>query len=121
MRWALALIAIVLTWALFQAQPFVPSVWRHPLWEEAAATLGRSVYGSISVVPEDSFKGISRLITYIAGGLLGFSLAQGVERGVSVSHVLTAGNSCDVDVADHRATDADSSGVPPDSISCTLR
>ena len=36
-------------------------------------------------------------------GSLGFSLAQAVERGVSVSHVLTAGNSCDVDVADHVA------------------
>lgn len=36
-------------------------------------------------------------------GALGFSLAQAVERGVSVSHVLTAGNSCDVDVADHVA------------------
>ena len=36
-------------------------------------------------------------------GSLGFSLAQGMERGVSVSHVLTAGNSCDVDVADHVA------------------
>lgn len=36
-------------------------------------------------------------------GSLGFSLAQGIERGVSVSHVLTAGNSCDVDVADHVA------------------
>ena len=36
-------------------------------------------------------------------GSLGFSMAQAVERGVSVSHVLTAGNSCDVDVADHVA------------------
>lgn len=36
-------------------------------------------------------------------GSLGFSLSQAVERGVSVSHVLTAGNSCDVDVADHVA------------------
>ncbi|MGX7706539.1 acetate--CoA ligase family protein [Methylobacterium sp. Gmos1] len=36
-------------------------------------------------------------------GSLGFSMAQGIERGVSVSHVLTAGNSCDVDVADHVA------------------
>jgi len=33
-------------------------------------------------------------------GSLGFSLAQAMERGASVSHVLTAGNSCDVDVAD---------------------
>jgi len=29
-------------------------------------------------------------------GSLGFSLAQGMMRGVSVSHVLSAGNSCDV-------------------------
>ncbi len=36
-------------------------------------------------------------------GSLGFSLAQAVMRGVSVSHVLSAGNSCDVDVADHVA------------------
>ena len=36
-------------------------------------------------------------------GSLGFSLSQAVMRGVSVSHVLTAGNSCDVDVADHVA------------------
>ena len=36
-------------------------------------------------------------------GSLGFSLSQAVERGVSVSHVLTAGNSCDVDVADQVA------------------
>ena len=36
-------------------------------------------------------------------GALGFALAQGMMRGVSVSHVLAAGNSCDVDVADHVA------------------
>ncbi len=36
-------------------------------------------------------------------GSLGFSLAQAVERGTSVSHVLTSGNSCDVDVADYVA------------------
>ena len=36
-------------------------------------------------------------------GELGFALAQGVERGVAVSHVLTSGNSCDVDMADYVA------------------
>ena len=36
-------------------------------------------------------------------GALGFALAQAMMRGVSVSHVLAAGNSCDVDVADHVA------------------
>jgi acyl-CoA synthetase (NDP forming) len=33
-------------------------------------------------------------------GALGMALAQGVVRGLSVSHVLTSGNSCDVDMAD---------------------
>ncbi len=34
-------------------------------------------------------------------GALGMALAQAVVRGVSVSHVLTSGNSCDVDMADY--------------------
>jgi acyl-CoA synthetase (NDP forming) len=40
-------------------------------------------------------------------GSLGFSLAQAAELGVSISHVLTAGNSADVDVADYVAYLAD--------------
>ncbi len=36
-------------------------------------------------------------------GALGFALAQAVERGVPIGHVLTAGNSADVDVADYVA------------------
>ena len=34
-------------------------------------------------------------------GALGMALAQAVVRGVSVSHVMTSGNSCDVDMADY--------------------
>ena len=40
-------------------------------------------------------------------GSLGFSLVQAMERGTSVSHVLTSGNSCDVDIADYVAYLAD--------------
>jgi acyl-CoA synthetase (NDP forming) len=36
-------------------------------------------------------------------GALGFALAQAVERGVNLSHVLTSGNSVDVDMADYVA------------------
>lgn len=36
-------------------------------------------------------------------GALGLGLSHAAERGVSVSHVLTCGNSCDVDVADYVA------------------
>ena len=34
-------------------------------------------------------------------GALGMALAQAVVRGASISHVLTSGNSCDVDMADY--------------------
>lgn len=33
-------------------------------------------------------------------GAMGFALEQAAERGVAISHVLTSGNSCDVDMAD---------------------
>ncbi len=33
-------------------------------------------------------------------GALGFALEQAAEHGVAISHVLTSGNSCDVDMAD---------------------
>ncbi|WP_294923791.1 acetate--CoA ligase family protein [uncultured Paracoccus sp.] len=36
-------------------------------------------------------------------GALGMALSQAAERGVCYSHVLTSGNSCDVDVADYIA------------------
>ena len=36
-------------------------------------------------------------------GGLGFAAAQAVQRGLSLSHILTSGNSCDVDVADYIA------------------
>ncbi|MBN8890455.1 MAG: CoA-binding protein [Rhodospirillales bacterium 70-18] len=40
-------------------------------------------------------------------GALGFGMEQAMHRGVSVSHVLTSGNSCDVDMADYVAYLAD--------------
>ncbi len=34
-------------------------------------------------------------------GALGFGMEQAIQRGVPISHVLTSGNSCDVDMADY--------------------
>jgi acetyl-CoA synthetase len=42
-------------------------------------------------------------------GAVALALSQAAERGVSFSHVLTCGNSCDVDVADYVAFLADES------------
>ncbi len=43
-------------------------------------------------------------------GALGLSLSHGAERGMAISHVLTCGNSCDVDVADYVAALAEDPG-----------
>ncbi|QRY31858.1 acetate--CoA ligase family protein [Variovorax sp. PDNC026] len=43
-------------------------------------------------------------------GALGFGLEQAIHRGVSVSHMLNSGNSCDVDMADFVAYLADEPG-----------
>ena len=43
----------------------------------------------------------SRAIGLVSqSGALGMALAQAVTRGVSFSHILTSGNSCDIDMAD---------------------
>jgi len=47
-------------------------------------------------------------------GALGMALAQGVVRGLSISHVMTSGNSCDVDMADYMnylVDDPDTKGI----------
>ena len=79
-RCALGLLAIVLVWAVIQTQPFVPQEWAHPLWQSAASVLKLPVRGSISIVPEDSLNGLTRLLTYIAAGFLAYVLAQNPNR-----------------------------------------
>ncbi|WP_147426005.1 CoA-binding protein, partial [Teichococcus wenyumeiae] len=51
-------------------------------------------------------------------GALGFALAQAVERGVAVSHVLTSGNAAGLDTADLVAYLADEPGCS--AIACVL-
>jgi O-antigen ligase len=80
MRWALAIFAIISVWAVIQVLPFVPSSWAHPLWAETGEVLGMKLAGRISLAPEDSINGLSRLLTYIATGVLGYVLLQDASR-----------------------------------------
>lgn len=65
-------------------------------------TLGMAATFNPAFFPEraEQSQGIG-LITQ--SGALGISLLQGVKTGFSFSHVLTSGNSCDVDAADYIA------------------
>jgi acyl-CoA synthetase (NDP forming) len=57
--------------------------------------------GVTFMIPPPMDKPLGHAIGLVSqSGALGFSLAQSVMRGVSVSHLLTTGNSSDVDVAD---------------------
>ncbi len=63
------------------------------------ATLdSRITFMDITPIPKP-VKGAIGVISQ--SGALGMALAQGVVRGLSVSHVMTSGNSCDVDMADY--------------------
>ena len=65
-----------------------------------AALEARATFMTITPIPPPGRRAIG---VVSQSGALGMSLAQGVARGASVSHVLTSGNSCDVDMADYIA------------------
>ena len=65
-----------------------------------AALAARATFMTITPIPPPGRHAIGIVSQ---SGALGMSLAQGVARGASVSHVLTSGNSCDVDMADYIA------------------
>lgn len=61
-------------------------------------TTGASMTFQSTIPPAPSMARSIGLVSQ--SGALGLGLAQASERGVSFSHVLTCGNSCDLDVAD---------------------
>ena len=63
------------------------------------ATLdSRITFMDITPIPKPT-KGAIGVVSQ--SGALGMALAQAVVRGLSISHVMTSGNSCDVDMADY--------------------
>lgn len=62
-----------------------------------------SFHPSFVVAPKSQSRQTGAIGLISQSGALAFSLAQAVERGISLSHVLTSGNACDIDVADQIA------------------
>ena len=58
---------------------------------------------TFSAVPRQASVAPHAIGVISQSGALGFALALAAEHGTSVSHVLTSGNSCDVDMADYVA------------------
>ena len=80
-----------------------------------AALEARATFMTITPIPPPGRRAIGIVSQ---SGALGMSLAQGVARGASVSHVLTSGNSCDVDMADYIAYLAEDPGCA--AIACVF-
>ena len=65
------------------------------------AALERGVHAAFAEFPIHG-GAQSRMVGLVSqSGALGLALSQATRHGVPISHVLTAGNSCDVDVADY--------------------
>jgi acetyl-CoA synthetase len=62
---------------------------------------------TFSAVPKQAAVAPHAIGVISQSGALGFALALAAEHGAAVSHVLTSGNSCDVDMADYVAYLAD--------------
>jgi len=58
----------------------------------------RITFMDITPIPQPTSQAIGVISQ---SGALGMALAQAVVRGLSISHVMTSGNSCDVDMADY--------------------
>ena len=80
--------------------------------------VGLGVAATFMFVPEFAAPTPKSIGLVSQSGALGFALGQGAMRGVSFSHVLTAGNSADVDVADEVAYLAEDPGCA--AIACVF-
>jgi O-antigen ligase len=80
LRWALGMLAAVVIWGWLQTRTFMPAILIHPLWKEAGDVLKTPLAGTIALSPEDALSGLSRLVTYIAAGILAYVLGQDVTR-----------------------------------------
>jgi hypothetical protein len=74
----------VAIWALLQASPLMPESWRHPLWAEAAAALGRPLAGAVSLDPAATTEGAMRLVSYGLVFFLAMQLGRDVGRARQV-------------------------------------
>jgi O-antigen ligase len=77
---AFGFFVLIIAWGLLQTQSFMPADWHHPLWQEAAKELNKPIHGSIGLWHDEAFFALSRMITYICAGILGYIFAQDVSR-----------------------------------------
>ena len=59
----ITLFLIPCTWAFLQVSTLFPESWAHPLWPMTAEILGDSVTPKISLVPDNTYTAVMRLLT----------------------------------------------------------
>ena len=78
--WAAVPFGLAMGWAVFQTLPFSPPSLHHPLWRNAAETLGTAYAGAISLDPVASRESVVRIATYAGIFWLALQLGRDPER-----------------------------------------
>lgn len=73
------LYSLVVFWALIQMAPFTPHSWHHPIWTEAAKSLGTPYAGRITLDAGETAAALARLLWY--GAVFWLALQLGREKG----------------------------------------
>ena len=84
----------VIAWALFQAGPWAPAGWAHPLWQLAAEVLrgdAGETAGRISLAPDDTYTATMRLLCYGLVFYLAFQWGRDAHRARRTLQWLVAG------------------------------
>jgi hypothetical protein len=82
--------ALPALWMLFQMLPLKTIGLAHPIWEGAAAALGRPITGSISIDPGDTLISLGRYLSAVAIALVAVAVATDRRRSEWILIVLTA-------------------------------
>jgi O-antigen ligase len=72
------LYGLVIVWGLVQVAPFTPQSWHHPIWAEAAKSLGLPYSGRITLDPAETMAAIARFLWY--GAIFWLALQLGRDK-----------------------------------------
>ena len=76
-------------WMLFQMLPLKTIGLAHPIWESAAAALGRPLAGSISIDPGDTLVSLSLYLSSVAIALVAAAVAVDRQRSERILIILS--------------------------------
>lgn len=94
LRWAAAVLALSMLWAMLQSVGFTPEAWHHPVWRDAAAALRTPYRGAVSLDPVASRESVLRIVTYGAVFWLAFQYGCNSAQARFALRAVAVGAAC---------------------------